>query len=147
MSFPSEQPLDQTREESNEGNSTQLAAKEPVVLDGEVELDSDVEASSEGPTRLPVPSGSLRSQVTHTRAETKRPSLWTRIKMRSRGAAPAEARRAAGVISLSGGLWPLRLGQEASDRPSDDRDGPRHVHGTEAAVSRLARRHHREADG
>ncbi|MGK0484981.1 MAG: hypothetical protein ACJAYI_000489, partial [Myxococcota bacterium] len=56
MSFPSEQPLDQTREESTEGNSTQLASEEPVVLDGEVELDSDVEASSEGPTRLPVPS-------------------------------------------------------------------------------------------
>jgi hypothetical protein len=90
MSFPSEQPLDQTREKSNEGNSTQLASEEPVVLDAEVELDSDVEASSEGPTSLPVPSGPLRSQLTNTRAETKRPSLWTRIKMRSRGAAPVE---------------------------------------------------------
>ncbi|MCS5619748.1 MAG: hypothetical protein NZ808_07800, partial [Myxococcota bacterium] len=112
MSFPSEPPLDQTREKSNEGNSTQLASEKPVVLDGEVELDRDVEASSEGPTRLPVPSGPLRSQLTNTRAETKRPSLWTRIKMRSRGTAPVEG---AGLGEMASRLDAIKRAVEHFD--------------------------------
>ena len=77
MSLPSEQPP--------QTDTASPAADEPVVLDGKSA------SSDEETTSLPVPSGPLRSHLSESTGQAKRPSFWKRFKMRSRASTKADA--------------------------------------------------------
>lgn len=89
MSLPSEQP--------HETGSSPLAAEPQPALDGEFT------SSLEEPTRLPVPSGPLRTQFSDS--QPRRPSFWKRFKMRARGESAADS----GTDTLSASDLSTRL--------------------------------------